>query len=71
MGYMVLSVAERRVYDYLLTRGLTVGLFTKSEKRETRTPDFRVCKGNELAFYCEVKNAQEDRWLRRSSGVTQ
>lgn len=28
-----------------------------------RTPDFRVFDDDELAFYCEVKTAQEDDWL--------
>lgn len=31
--------------------------------RRNRTPDFRVMAGNRLAFYCEVKTAQEDAWL--------
>lgn len=31
--------------------------------RKGKTPDFRVFAGNELAFYCEVKTAQEDEWL--------
>jgi len=28
-----------------------------------RTPDSRVFAGDEFAFYCEVKTAQEDEWL--------
>ena len=34
--------------------------FTKAELRQGRTPDFRVFAGDELAFYCQVKEAQED-----------
>ncbi len=33
--------------------------------RRSRTPDFRVLAGDRLAFYCEVKTAQEDEWLER------
>jgi hypothetical protein len=54
---------ESRVRDFLFANGLRVERFTKSELRQGRTPDFRVFAGDELAFYCEVKTAQEDEWL--------
>ncbi len=54
---------EARVQEYLTTTGLRVERFTKAEMQQGRTPDFRVFSGDELAFYCEVKTAQEDEWL--------
>jgi len=58
-----MSPSEEIGAAYLKTLGLTPVPFTKAEMRKGRTPDFRVLCGNALAFYCEVKNAQEDRWL--------
>ena len=54
---------ESRVQAYLASFGLRVERFTKAEMRQGRTPDFHVFSGDELAFYCEVKTAQEDEWL--------
>lgn len=54
---------ESRVRDFLIANGLRVERFTKAELRQGRTPDFKVFAGGELAFYCEVKTAQEDEWL--------
>ncbi len=54
---------EDRVRDFFIANGLRVERFTKAELRAGRTPDFKVFSGNELAFYCEVKTAQEDEWL--------
>src|SRR5258708_38927219 len=54
---------EARVHAYLTGTGLRVERFTKDEMCQGRTPDFRVFSGDELAFYCEVKTAQEDDWL--------
>ncbi len=56
---------EQRVEEYFTDTGLRVKRFSKSEMRQGRTPDFRVYAGIELAFYCEVKTAQEDEWLER------
>ncbi len=53
------------VYDYLTGLGLSVYRFAKASMRRSRTPDFRVLSGQQLAFYCEVKTAQEDEWLER------
>ncbi len=33
--------------------------------RAGKTPDFRVLKGNEFQFCCEVKSSPKDRWLDR------
>jgi len=54
---------EARVKEYLIAKGLRVERFSKTELRQGKTPDFRVFAGDELAFYCEVKTAQEDEWL--------
>ena len=56
---------EARVNEYLTRRGLLVERFDKAAMRQGRTPDFRVLSGSRLAFYCEVKTAQEDDWLER------
>lgn len=56
---------ESRVRDYFIAHGLRVERFTKTEMRQGRTPDFKVFADSELAFYCEVKTAQEDEWLDR------
>jgi hypothetical protein len=58
-----MNASEEIVAAYLKALYLTPERFTKVEMRQNRTPDFRVFCGNALAFYCEVKNAQEDRWL--------
>lgn len=34
-----------------------------------RTPDFRVRRKDELAFYCEVKHSQKDAWLDELGGA--
>ncbi|MBN8734316.1 MAG: hypothetical protein J0L64_27525 [Acidobacteria bacterium] len=54
---------ESRVQAYLAAFGLRGERFTKAEMRQGKTPDFRVYSGDDLAFYCEVKTAQEDEWL--------
>lgn len=51
---------EIRVSEYLKGLGLRGERFTKAEMRQGRTPDFRVFARDALAFYCEVKTAQED-----------
>jgi hypothetical protein len=56
---------EARVSDYLTARGFVVQRFDKAAMRRGRTPDFRVMSNNRLAFFCEVKTAQEDEWLDR------
>ncbi|MGD0200916.1 MAG: hypothetical protein ABSD27_09225 [Bryobacteraceae bacterium] len=56
---------EAQVSAYLTAQGLLVERFDKAAMRQGRTPDFRVLAGGRLAFYCEVKTAQEDEWLER------
>ena len=56
---------EARVLEYLIGAGLRVDRFSKAEMKRGRTPDFRAFANGELAFYCEVKTAQEDEWLHR------
>jgi hypothetical protein len=55
---------EARVSRYLNFLGLKPERYTKAEMRASRTPDFKVYSGDSLAFYCEVKTAQEDTWLK-------
>jgi len=56
---------ESTVSRYLTGRGLSVQRFDKNAMRRSRTPDFRVMANERLAFYCEVKTAQEDEWLEK------
>ncbi len=51
------------ISEYLTARGFAVERFTKAAMRRGRTPDFRVMSNDRLAFFCEVKTAQEDEWL--------
>lgn len=62
---------ENRVREYLTGAGFRVESFTKPELRRGRTPDFRAFIEEELAFYCEVKTAQEDEWLDRQLAPAQ
>ena len=66
-NWIGMNPSEEIVADYLQSCGLTVGRFSKAEMRQGRTPDFRVLRGADLVFYCEVKNAQEDLWLDAQS----
>ena len=54
---------ESRISQYLESLGLKTERYSKSERRASRTPDFKVYSEDSLAFYCEVKTAQEDTWL--------
>lgn len=54
---------ENRVLEYLTDVGFRVERFAKAEIGTGRTPDFRVFANDALAFYCEVKTAQEHDWL--------
>ena len=51
------STSEKFVVDQLQTLGLRAEPFTKDEQRiqGRKTPDFRVFKGAQFEFYCEVK----------------
>lgn len=54
---------ESRVSRYLNYLGLKTDRYSKMERRASRTPDFKVFSGDNLAFYCEVKTSQEDTLL--------
>ena len=54
---------EAKVEQYLLDRGLSCSRFSKQEMRKSKTPDFRVSKNDEFAFFCEVKTSKNDSWL--------
>lgn len=55
--------SEQVVKDFLSGYGLSSEKFDKNEIRNGKTPDFRVYFNDNLIFYCEVKNAQEDMWI--------
>lgn len=58
---MKLSDSEEAIKKYLENNGYRVELFTKKEMRKenNKTPDFKVYSGNDLSFYCEVKEAED------------
>jgi len=51
-----LKTDENKVAEYLAAKGLYAIVFPKEERRNRKTPDFRVFRGNALAFFCEVKS---------------
>src|SRR3990170_3202762 len=51
---------ESRVAALLNSKGLRVERFSNVERQQSRTPDFRVFRGNQLAFFCEVKTMAPD-----------
>ena len=55
--------SEKIVKEFLENKGLRVDGFSKHERKNIKTPDFKVFTNSKLAFYCEVKNSQEDLWL--------
>jgi hypothetical protein len=40
--------------------------FTKRERSQSQTPDFKVSRGSKLVFYCEVKTLERDDWFDRT-----
>ncbi|HME42306.1 MAG TPA: hypothetical protein VKF36_04400 [Syntrophorhabdales bacterium] len=54
---------EMTVAKELASYGLRCEPFTKTEMAERKTPDFKVFRGDELAFFCEVKEIAKDPWL--------
>ncbi len=64
------SLDDEALINRLLAKcGLRAERFTKAERRKGQTPDFRVFKGAELQFYCEVKSVEEDTWLEAKLGA--
>lgn len=55
--------SETVVDQFLANYGLVAKRFTKSERRSGKTPDYKVLRGHQLQFFCEVKNSQKDQWL--------
>lgn len=55
---------EYLVERFLVEKGLVPKRFEKRERRNGKTPDFKVLsKSDELLFYCETKTISEDMWL--------
>lgn len=55
--------SEQVIKNFLSGYGLNSEKFGKTELGDGKTPDYRVYINGELKFYCEVKNAQKDKWL--------
>ena len=56
---------KKLVADFLASKGLRTEEFSKKEKAQSKTPDFRVFCEQDFAFYCEVKSLSRDDWLYR------
>ena len=54
---------EELVVRLLQNKGLRAERFSKAERREGKTPDFRVFKDDVLKSFCEVKSVEKDAWL--------
>lgn len=46
---------EMLVANELSKHGLRCESFTKTEMAQRKTPDFKVFRGDEFVFFCEVK----------------
>jgi hypothetical protein len=57
---------ENIITQLLEMNGLQAKRFDKGEVRRGKTPDFRVFKGDEFIFSCELKCAQEDEELNEA-----
>lgn len=60
---MDLDRNEKLLSEFLEDRQFKCIRFSDDEIGRGPTPDFRVYKGDEFCFYCEVKSVDEDRWL--------
>src|SRR5216684_7048277 len=58
-----METAELYAENYLKQHFLLPQRFSKEERREGKTPDFRVFAQSELVAYCEAKHVQRDEWL--------
>lgn len=58
-----MDIKEQQIADLLRKNGLQVKEFTKKERDQSKTPDFRVFKESKFVFYCEVKTIAPDDWL--------
>lgn len=55
--------SESSVVQDLETRGFECRRFSKKELRAGKTPDRRVFKDGQLAFFLEIKEIVENRWF--------
>lgn len=53
---------EMLVANELSKHGLRCEAFTKTEMAQRKTPDFKVFRGDEFVFFCEVKEIAADQW---------
>jgi hypothetical protein len=60
---------EELVIKLLAEKRLRAERFSKTERRQGKTPDFRVFSGETLKFYCEVKSIENDTWLEDQLAV--
>ena len=58
-----MAAAEDVVSTELEKYGLRCERFTKEEQRIRKTPDRRVYRTDEFAFFCEIKQIANDPWL--------
>jgi hypothetical protein len=62
---MSVHLDNQRVRQLFETYNLRAEGFSKEKMCQSKTPDFRVYRGSEFVFFCEVKSAVEDEWLDR------
>ena len=60
---MEIDPNEKVAADFLAERGFQCVRFSEEDIGKGPTPDFRVLKGTEFCFYCEVKSIDKERWL--------
>jgi hypothetical protein len=58
--------SENLVSTFLGRYGLKTERPSKAERRQGKTPDFRVLENDALCFFCEVKSVRGDAWLDRA-----
>ena len=58
---------ERKAQAYLGKLGLTPRSFSKEERKQSKTPDFRVFRGDAFVFYAEVKTIDAEQWSTQST----
>jgi hypothetical protein len=63
MGVIDLNLGEQVAVAFFAKYGLRCERFTERERRQGKTPDFRVFKKAEFVLYSEAKHIQEDTWL--------
>ncbi len=59
----IMDANEEKVERYLTERRFRLERFSKAELGNGKTPDFRVFKEEEFAFFCEVKSIDADTGL--------